>query len=82
MVDSVDKDLAAGLPPVTDTEDALAAVVALRRLADRLELESVQYASSQGWTWAEIAESLGVSKQAVHKRYAKRINLERSKGED
>ena len=26
-----------------------------------------------GWSWAKIAEVLGVSKQAVHKKHAKRI---------
>jgi DNA-directed RNA polymerase specialized sigma24 family protein len=61
------------LPPPTDTELALAAVVAMRRAADRLELATVQCAIDKGWTWVEIAEALGVTKQAVHKRYARRI---------
>lgn len=61
------------LPPPTETEAALAAVVALRRSADRLELAAVQCAIDKGWTWAQIAEALGVTKQAVHKRYAKRV---------
>src|ERR671913_92987 len=26
-----------------------------------------------GWSWAQIAEVLGVSKQAVHKKHAKRL---------
>ena len=64
----------AKLPPATDTEAALAAVVALRRSADRLELAAVQCATDKGWTWAQIAQALGVTKQAVHKRYARRIN--------
>lgn len=61
------------LPKPTDTEAALAAVVALRRSADRLELAAVQCAVDKGWTWVQIAEALGVTKQAVHKRYARRI---------
>ncbi|MCB1027553.1 MAG: AraC family transcriptional regulator [Microthrixaceae bacterium] len=61
------------LPQPADTEAALAAVVALRRSADRLELAAVQCAIDQGWTWAQIAEALGVTKQAVHKRYARRV---------
>lgn len=61
------------LPQPDETEAALAAVVALRRSADRLELAAVQCAIDKGWTWAQVAEALGVTKQAVHKRYAKRV---------
>lgn len=61
------------LPRPADTEAALAAVVALRRSADRLELAAVQCAIDKGWTWLQIAEALGVTKQAVHKRYARRV---------
>lgn len=52
--------------------DALAAVVALRRLADRLEDAAVAAAVDAGWTWAQMAEALGVTRQAVHKKHAKR----------
>ena len=45
-------------------------MVALRLLADKLELQATQEALRQGWTWAEIAEALGISKQAAHKRLA------------
>ena len=58
------------LPPADKPEEALAAVVALRLMADRLEREAVKNAISQGWTWALIAEALGVTKQAAHKRHA------------
>ncbi len=51
--------------------DGLAAVVALRRLAERLEALHVERALRGGWTWGEVAEALGVSKQAVHKKHAK-----------
>jgi Homeodomain-like domain-containing protein len=53
--------------------DGLAAVVALRSLADRLESAEVERAIGQGWSWSRIAEALGVSRQAVHKKYAKRL---------
>ena len=53
--------------------EALAAVVSLRRLADRLEAASVQAAIDQGWNWPQIADALGVTKQAVHKKYARRV---------
>lgn len=58
------------IPSPNDPEQALAAVVALRLMADRLETKAVQKAVSLGWTWAEIAEALGVTKQAAHKRHA------------
>jgi len=51
-----------------DPDEALAAVVALRRLADTLERRAVRSALGQGWSWARIAQALGVSKQAAHKR--------------
>jgi hypothetical protein len=55
------------------TADGLAAVLALRRLADSLEDSSVETAVREGWSWSEIAEALGVTRQAVHKKHAKRL---------
>ena len=55
-----------------DPADALAAVGALRRLADRLEDSAVERAIAEGWTWAQIAEALGVTRQAVHKKHSRR----------
>jgi uncharacterized protein YidB (DUF937 family) len=52
----------------TDPAEALAAVVALRRLADRIEREAVGSALGQGWPWSRIAQALGITKQAAHKR--------------
>jgi DNA-directed RNA polymerase specialized sigma24 family protein len=43
---------------------------ALRELAERLETLQVRNARQHGWSWQEIAVFLGVSKQAVHKKYA------------
>lgn len=60
----------------TDPADpvaGLAAVVALRRLADRLEDSQVEQAMRAGWSWSEVAEVLGVTRQAVHKKHAKRL---------
>lgn len=69
MVDAMSEQV----PDPSNPVEALAAVVSLRRLADRLEAASVQAAVDQGWTWVQIAESLGVTKQAVHKKYARRV---------
>ena len=56
----------------TDPHDGLRAVVALRRLLESLEALQVDNARRQGWSWQEIAQSLHVSKQAVHKKHAGR----------
>ena len=58
------------LPSPDEPADALAAVVALRLLADRLERKTVKKALEQGWTWAQIAQALGITRQAAHKRHA------------
>jgi DNA-binding NarL/FixJ family response regulator len=47
----------------------LRSVRALRDLAERLEALQVANARKAGWTWQQIAEVLGVSKQAVHKKH-------------
>jgi len=61
------------LPSPDNPEEALAAVVALRVMAERLERKAVKKAIEQGWTWSQIAEALGVTKQAAHKRHAASI---------
>jgi hypothetical protein len=57
----------------TDPADGLAAVVALRRLADQLEDAEVERAMRAGWGWPSVAEALGVTRQAVHKKHARRL---------
>lgn len=56
-----------------DPREGLEAVVALRRLLEMTEVAQVENAFVAGWTWAEIAGVLGVSKQAVHKKHARRL---------
>ncbi|ATY31971.1 MarR family transcriptional regulator [Sphingomonas psychrotolerans] len=58
------------LPSPDDPEAALAAVLALRRLADGLERRAVRAALAADWSWADVAEALGVTRQAAHKRLA------------
>lgn len=53
--------------------EGLESVVALRRMLEALEAAQIENAFVAGWSWARIAEVLGVSKQAVHKKHAKRI---------
>lgn len=56
-----------------DPQVGLRAVAALRRLLEQLEAIQVENARNNGWSWQEIAESLGVSKQAVHKKHRRRV---------
>lgn len=58
------------IPSPDDPAEALAAVVSLRRLAEQLERAAVARAVAEGWTWAQVAEALGVTRQAAHKRHA------------
>ncbi|WP_026875422.1 hypothetical protein [Jiangella gansuensis] len=55
-----------------DPRVGLRAVAALRRLVERLEALQVGNARDQGWSWEEIGAALGVSRQAVHKKHARR----------
>ncbi|KIH96493.1 hypothetical protein LP52_24610 [Streptomonospora alba] len=48
---------------------ALRATVELRQEVERLEAIQVRRARTEGFTWSEIAVILGISKQAVHKKY-------------
>ncbi|PRZ06950.1 hypothetical protein BCE75_105173 [Isoptericola sp. CG 20/1183] len=54
-----------------DPTQGLRAVRSLRELADRLETLQVRRARELGWSWQEIADQLGVSKQAVHKKHGR-----------
>jgi DNA-directed RNA polymerase specialized sigma24 family protein len=64
----------AKLALATGDEDpgaALSAAADLRRAARWLEAAVVRRARVAGWSWAEIAAVLGVSKQAVHRKYGR-----------
>ena len=54
-----------------DPSVGLRAVVALRRLTDRLEVAQVTAARRAGWTWQQIGDALGITRQAVHKKYGR-----------
>ena len=55
-----------------DPGSGLRAVRSLRELADRLETLQVSRARDLGWSWQEVADALGVSRQAVHKKHGRR----------
>ena len=50
----------------------LRAVVALRRLADQMEAQHVFRARLAGWSWQDIGDALGVTRQAAHKKHGGR----------
>ena len=70
---------AQSVPDPDDPQSALAAVVALRRLASQLEVRAVIEAIAQGWTWAQVGEALGISAQAAHKKFAAEVRARRGR---
>ncbi|MET1071691.1 MAG: hypothetical protein ABWY11_03495 [Umezawaea sp.] len=58
---------------VTETDPAvgLRAVGALHRFAEQLESASVAHARRQGWTWEQIGDALGMSRQSAHAKHGK-----------
>ena len=56
----------------TDPAVALRGVRALRKLVEKLEAVHVHHARSLGWSWQDIADQLGVTRQTVHKKHAGR----------
>src|SRR3954451_15114595 len=65
-----------------DPGAGLQAVRELREHLARLEAIHVENALRDGWRWSDIAASLGLSKQAAHRKYAQamRPRLERDTG--
>jgi hypothetical protein len=62
------------LTAVIDSDDpavGLRAVGALHRLAEQVEATHVALARRQGWSWEQIGDALGVSRQSVHAKYGK-----------
>ena len=63
-------DLNAGLAS-DDPAVGLRAVGALRRLAEQVEATNVKLARERGWSWEQIGDALGVSRQSAHKKYGR-----------
>ena len=49
----------------------LRASLALHRLAERVEANHVAAAREKGWSWQQIGDALGVTRQSVHTKYNK-----------
>jgi len=58
-----------------DPRRALAAAAEVRRGAERVEAVQVRRARTAGLSWEQIATALGVTKQAVHRKYGGRRGL-------
>jgi hypothetical protein len=56
----------------TDPALGLRAVGALHRLAERVEAIHVRLARDRGWSWEQIGDALGVSRQSIHAKYGRR----------
>ena len=54
-----------------DPQVGLRGVASLRALVEAVEELQVRRARELGWSWQQIAEVLGVSRQAVHQLYGK-----------
>lgn len=63
------EQLARDTARIPDPESALRALTALRRELDLVEQELVQRALGRGASWSHIARSLGVTKQAAHRKH-------------
>jgi hypothetical protein len=59
-----------------NTSDALHSVAQLREALEDQIAELVGEARRDGWSWKAIADALGVTAQAVHKRYAALLVLD------
>ncbi|MBW4078385.1 MAG: hypothetical protein HIU84_07745 [Acidobacteria bacterium] len=54
-----------------DPAVGLRASLALHRLAERVEAKHVASAREKGWSWQQIGDALGVTRQSVHTKYNK-----------
>jgi hypothetical protein len=54
-----------------DPAVGLRAVGALHRLAEQVEATSVAFARERGWSWEQIGDALGVSRQSLHTKYGR-----------
>jgi Homeodomain-like domain len=63
-----------------DPDVGLRAVASLRVLTERLEILQVDNARRLGWSWQDIAQRLGVTKQTVHRKHGKRAGHGRDRG--
>lgn len=64
------RSLLARVAATGDARDRLNALAQLRRELDAAETELAADALRAGFTWSQIGEALGISKQAAHRRHS------------
>ena len=57
-----------------DPARGLRAALALHRIAERVEARQVAVARGQGWSWQQIGDALGITRQSVHAKYGKWVS--------
>jgi hypothetical protein len=67
----MEDSLRANLEP-DDPAVGLRAVGALHRLAEQVEASNVKLARDRGWSWEQIGDALGISRQSAHAKYGRR----------
>lgn len=63
------EQLARDVVQITDPDNALRALTALRQELDATEPELVLQALQGGASWSQVARALGITKQAAHRKY-------------
>jgi hypothetical protein len=66
------EDIGANISP-NDPVLGLRASQALRRLAERVEANQVAAARAKGWSWQQIGDVLGITRQSAHAKYGKEL---------
>src|ERR1700733_12268844 len=56
-----------------DPAVVLRALNALHRLAEQVDVRGVRLARRNGWSWEQIGDALGVSRQSIHVKYGKQV---------
>jgi len=54
-----------------DPASGLRASLALHRLAEKVEAMHVAAGRDMGWSWQQIGDALGITRQSVHAKYNK-----------
>lgn len=82
MTGSEPSELLSTAARLEDPGEALGAVCDLRRHLDRLQAVHVENALRAGWSWSQVAQALGVTRQAAHRRYARLVREQLDEARD
>ncbi len=62
-----------------DPIDALRTIRAMGEVASRRARQAANAAAAGAWSWADVGEALGISKQAAHQRLSERLQQRRAR---